>query len=622
MTTMSSNHFPRHLVAVLLFLSKARIIQGFAPPTKTTIQSHNRISKSQQLFSTAETTSTTNIEPVLKSNLLGPVTPLQLESDDDGFVAKMGVPTFLAPGGHLASEIQKDAQHHKVYSAGLEGILNQGPALMVHNVLSPRICHELIQDLESLGFGSFQAGKNNHGALQLLVSDAIQKAVAAKLAPHINVEHVQDLLQEMERATDNNSNSSQDNDIRLTLCGLNRRWRIYRYAPGGEETFSPHIDAGFPPSSVSENGALIWDSSGDQDIVSRLTVLIYLNDDFEGGETNFYFPSTEKVLASVKPRTGSVLLFPQAVGEDAVDYARKHWPLHEGAPVENGSPKYVIRSDVLFHTAKEPLPLEDPLSCYDHLVRETFQTRSAVLDDKFLSHVLPLYNPHMGVENLGPLLYSLIRFTKVQNVVEIGAGYTSVWILQALKDNDEEMSRIADLNQAGQNRLLDIEWNVPVHHRPHDKKPSLLCIDNCLHQKETASGAAAVAQTLGLGEYFEFLQGDAYQLELEPESIDLLWCDFGVGSRMAEFVPGAWKSLRPGGFLLCHSTVTNQGTRDWLEALRRQEGESVTGIPAGEYLEISLWEPHKRYQNSVSLIQKRRDSTGEAFSEPIHSQYA
>ena len=70
------------------------------------------------------------------------------------------------------------------------------------------------------------------------------------------------------------------------------------------------------------------------------------------------------------------------------------------------------------------------------------------------------------------------------------------------------------------------------------------------------------------------------------------------------------------------STVTNQGTRDWLEALRRQEGEDVTGIPAGDYLEISLWEPHKRFQNSVSLIQKRRSSSGEVFSEPIHSLYA
>ena len=46
---------------------------------------------------------------------------------------------------------------------------------------------------------------------------------------------------------------------------------------------------------------------------SRLTFLVYLNDDFEGGGTTFYVPSKEVgnlEAFTVEPRQGSVLVFP------------------------------------------------------------------------------------------------------------------------------------------------------------------------------------------------------------------------------------------------------------------------------------------------------------------------
>jgi hypothetical protein len=64
--------------------------------------------------------------------------------------------------------------------------------------------------------------------------------------------------------------------------------------------------------------------------LSRLTVLLYLNDDFEGGETKFYQPLAERksyddvdygesppppsVIASVRPVAGSLCLS-KGVGE-------------------------------------------------------------------------------------------------------------------------------------------------------------------------------------------------------------------------------------------------------------------------------------------------------------------
>jgi hypothetical protein len=111
----------------------------------------------------------------------------------------------------------------------------------------------------------------------------------------------------------------------------------------------------------------VWDLSSEKEdkIVSRLTVLMYLNDDFVGGETNFYQPKSSQtesnqgespvLIASVRPVTGSCLFFPQGVGESAVAHARIHWPLHEGSPVVSGRPKYVIRSDILFATRRESI---------------------------------------------------------------------------------------------------------------------------------------------------------------------------------------------------------------------------------------------------------------------------
>lgn len=125
----------------------------------------------------------------------------------------------------------------------------------------------------------------------------------------------------------------------------------------------------------------------------------------------------------------------------------------------------------------------------------------------------------------------------------------------------------------------------------------LLCIDNCEHQTETTTGAGAVAKCLGIDSYFEFRKGDAFDLDLAPETVDALWCDFGVGSRMAEFMTSTWTCIRPGGFLLCHSTITNENTRKWL---RQREPKDITGIEADEHVELSL-EPHKRYQNSMSI---------------------
>ncbi|KAG5653211.1 hypothetical protein H0H81_001688 [Sphagnurus paluster] len=127
--------------------------------------------------------------------------------------------------------------------------------------------------------------------------------------------------------------------------GINARFRLYRYRPGA--LYRPHIDGAWPASALDETTtppSYIYDS--DPTVYSRLTLLIYLNDDFEGGCTTFFLPSpTQGILEArpVKPRTGTVCIFPHGAAKGSL--------LHEGSGVTQGE-KYVIRTEILYEVDK------------------------------------------------------------------------------------------------------------------------------------------------------------------------------------------------------------------------------------------------------------------------------
>ena len=94
---------------------------------------------------------------------------------------------------------------------------------------------------------------------------------------------------------------------------LNERFRLYRYRAG--QRFAPHMDHWYQPSARS---------------ITLLTVLVYLNEGFEGGETSF----CEQIERVVTPQTGLAAVF-------------QHKIRHAGEPVVRGT-KYALRTDVLY----------------------------------------------------------------------------------------------------------------------------------------------------------------------------------------------------------------------------------------------------------------------------------
>jgi prolyl 4-hydroxylase len=98
----------------------------------------------------------------------------------------------------------------------------------------------------------------------------------------------------------------------MKLAGGNPRIRVYRYGPG--EKHGAHWD-----TVVHLDGG----------IQSLVTLVFYLNDDFEGGETEF-----PELNQRISPRKGSALLF-------------QHRILHTATEVVKGA-KFVLRTDILY----------------------------------------------------------------------------------------------------------------------------------------------------------------------------------------------------------------------------------------------------------------------------------
>jgi hypothetical protein len=116
--------------------------------------------------------------------------------------------------------------------------------------------------------------------------------------------------------------------VQWQLVGLNERLSFLRYAVS--ERYGRHVDV---PYEDSEKG-----------IRSFITVQLYLNSEFAGGETRFDQEVGYKDFHShghldVVPETGSALLF-------------EHELTHEGCAVTEGV-KYTVRIDVLYQCVKK-----------------------------------------------------------------------------------------------------------------------------------------------------------------------------------------------------------------------------------------------------------------------------
>jgi len=102
------------------------------------------------------------------------------------------------------------------------------------------------------------------------------------------------------------------------VIGPNERLRILKYHQG--DYFKQHLDGVYMTPDESQK--------------SYITIQLYLNEGFLGGNTTFMSDRSDEENVGVVPRTGSILVF-------------QHDILHEGSLLEGGI-KYTIRTDIMF----------------------------------------------------------------------------------------------------------------------------------------------------------------------------------------------------------------------------------------------------------------------------------
>jgi hypothetical protein len=239
------------------------------------------------------------------------------------------------------------------------------------------------------------------------------------------------------------------------------------------------------------------------------------------------------------------------------------------------------------------------------------------LDVNFYKAVEPLYYPGMGTEHVAPLLYSLIRMTRPRRVLEVGLGYTTPFIAQALVDNVGEFEAdrhlLANPGEDDERRLVLAE-----EYHEGDYAPSHHAIDDFSDEGSSGQAALEVVRALNLESVIRIHQGDfrGHSLEMgEPAfPLDLVWFDCGGLVEYVDFIEEYWRLINPDhGMLLLHFTYSKLSfVRDGVQdvklicgpvanEIKRQQMKA--GINA-TFEVLSLVEPHKHRQGSVTMIRK------------------
>ena len=165
------------------------------------------------------------------------------------------------------------------------------------------------------------------------------------------VEHINDTHRKYHRIQFNDENLADylynkikvyiPKKIKKISVGLNSHFRLSKYEEG--QFFGIHKDGitfGFANSeSQKSHGRRHAPLLANQQNMSYATLNIFLNDDFDGGETIFYENDKRTVTMVCKPKVGRGSFF----------YSQQY---HEGAKLLSGY-KYLLRTDLMINHNKK-----------------------------------------------------------------------------------------------------------------------------------------------------------------------------------------------------------------------------------------------------------------------------
>ena len=191
------------------------------------------------------------------------------------------------------------------------------------------------------------------------------------------------------------------------------------------------------------------------------------------------------------------------------------------------------------------------------------------------------YRKFMGTESVGPLLRSLVRMVRPNRILEIGAGYTTPFLLEGLEKNEELFNDDSE--------CLNEEY-AKNHKENYD--PKFVIID------DKSFGEFKKDFNNIDSKYVEFIegkfQGKSQELFDKYGLFDFVWFDCGEYEEYVAFMFEYWDICSH--YVIFHFTYTLQRPTELLGV--------VMGLATGNPQRLDILEPHKNLQGSVTILKK------------------
>ena len=235
-----------------------------------------------------------------------------------------------------------------------------------------------------------------------------------------------------------------------------------------------------------------------------------------------------------------------------------------------------------------------------------------------------LLDKGMGTENVGHLLYALVKMIRPETCMAIGLGYSTLFILKALSENHEDTQY--DLSVLNGN-ISDTARKGVLYQQHFDELedthtlPLLHGVDNFSEAGSHTNELEAYISELGYQEFFTLHNCDFRKLDTAniaaTGGVEFIWLDCGHQLDYPDLINTFWPLLSEnGGIMIIHYTAVDIDIEDENErvklvisgatanAIKKQQLQQ--GISA-RFEFMSIVEPHKFRQGSVSVLRKLGD---------------
>lgn len=204
-----------------------------------------------------------------------------------------------------------------------------------------------------------------------------------------------------------------------------------------------------------------------------------------------------------------------------------------------------------------------------------------------------LLHNNFDTENVSIFLYSVIRSCRPTKLLEIGAGYSTIFLAKALDDIKKQIKTEKEDDT--------FNFNYWKNYNPY-----IEVIENGSEDLDSGNSYKKLLTCLNeqnLLEYINFKHIDIFDyIELNETNInleyDFVWIDFGTGGDNKRLFDFFFTKLSPGGYIIFHSTLTNLIGKYFISQMKLE-------LKVRNDIEmISFWEPHKFTQNSFTVFRK------------------